>query len=184
MTNYLLNKLVPVFGFILQTDRAVSLEAENRAARAVAVLIHWFIVPLIMVIIFLYAITLPYRDTKPLVKKSGTAGIFAGLILFLIFVLTQPGETYQFSSELPSYSFSILWFVKIGVGFALGFFILGIVDALRDSSKLAFLVMILVSASTTTIYCYFLFVSFRSTVVFVALGGMLGSLVKMMVDPS
>ncbi|MDQ3819226.1 MAG: hypothetical protein M3362_16335 [Acidobacteriota bacterium] len=166
------------------TSQATPIEPENGAARAVAIIIHWLIVPVILLIIFLYALSLPYRDNKEPTKKSGTAGIFAGLIIFLIFVVTRPSDTYQFSSELPTYSFSFFSFFTVIIGFILGFVILEIIDAFRNTSKLAFLVMILVSASMITTYCYFLFVSFRSTVVFIALGGMLGGLIKVMIDPS
>jgi len=170
--------------------------SENRAAYAVAIIIHWVVVPTILLIIFVYALTLPYRNSNrdvkksaregvlaDNIKKSGTAGIFAGLILFVLFVVTRPSDTYQFSPEIPTYGLSLFGVITFIVGILLGFFTLEIVNALRRSSKLAFLVMILVSASATTTYCYFLFVAFRSTVVFVALGAMLGGLLKLMIDP-
>src|ERR1041385_1505344 len=78
-------------GFLLQVaNQTAAVEPENEAARAVAVIIHWLIVPFILLTIFLYALSLPYRDSKDFIKKSGTAGIFAGLIVFLIFVVTRP----------------------------------------------------------------------------------------------
>jgi hypothetical protein len=189
MAGYLVNKFLSMIdlaflAYLLQSaDQATPIAAENSAARVVAVIIHWLIVPIILLIIFIYALSLPYMDSKESVKKSGTAGIFAGLIIFLIFVVTRPSDTYQFSSEIPTYSVSFFSFFIVVIGFILGFFILGIIDVFRDTSKLAFLVMILVSASMITTYCYFLFVSFRSTVVFIALGSMLGGLVKVMIAP-
>jgi hypothetical protein len=89
---------------LLQQDRAQSRSAqpveeqptnstgeyvEPSQSSYLSLAIHWVAVPAILVIILLYAFNLPRKISDPQIKTSGNAGIFAGLVVFIIFVVSQ-----------------------------------------------------------------------------------------------
>jgi len=156
--------------------------AQQQARRVAASIVHWVVVPAILIIIFVFAVSLPYTAGKTKDSSAGTAGIFAGLIIFLIFLVTRDSQVSEFSSEIPEYSLSFFSVIIIAAGLILGFGTITIINEIRKLSSLAFLVMILVAATLITGYSYFVYVGLRSIVVYISLGGMLGGLLRIMID--
>jgi hypothetical protein len=156
---------------------------RQTVVRIAAYLVYWIVVPLILAIVFLYAVSLPYQTKDGAVKKAGTAGVFAGLILFVIFILIRGGASYEVSFTIPDYNLSFLSVVLLLVGAGLGFFVISVADAIRKSSAIAFLVMLLIAATLTATYSYFIYFGARSTIVYLAVGGIFGALIRVMVNP-
>lgn len=164
-------------------DSNQQLSPRQTVVRIAAYLIYWIVVPLILIIVFLYAVNLPYQTKDAAVKKAGTAGIFAGLILFVIFILIRGSAPYEISFTIPDSDFSFLTVVLLFVGAGLGFFVISVADAIRKSSAVAFLAMLLVAATSTATYSYFIYFGARNTIVYIAVGGIFGALIRVMVNP-
>ena len=174
---------------------------RQNVVRIAAYLIHWVIVPLILIIMFLYALRLPYQSSNEAdqagadeaaadqsrdgtMKKAGTAGIFSGLILFIVFTLTLDAKIFEVSFSIPAYDFSFSSVIWLVVGAGAGFFVMCATNRWgQDATPVAFLVMILTAATLTVTYSYFLYFGARSTIVYLALGGMFGALIRVMVNP-
>jgi len=147
------------------------------------VAIHWVVVPAILIVILLYACNLPRKVSDPQIKISGNAGIFAGLIVFIIFVVSQQKQGLAFSLDVPSYDFNFAGVVVTILGILFGFLLGKIVDAIKQYRALGFLVLLIVATTTITIYRYLFFTSERSIVVFASLGVMLGALLHIIWFP-
>jgi hypothetical protein len=155
----------------------------SQVSLVISIAIHWVIVPGILVIILLYAFNLPQRVTDQQIKVSGNAGIFAGLIVFVIFVVSQQKQGLVFSSDIPSYNFTLLAIVVTVVAAVCGFVIAWIVDAIKRYRALGFLVLFIVASTTIAMYGYVFIKDVRSVVVFMSLGVMLGALVHIIWFP-
>lgn len=134
-------------------------------------------------IILLYAFNLPQKVTDQQIKISGNAGIFAGLIVFVIFVVSQQKKGLVFSSDIPTYDFTLLAIVGTLVAAVCGFVIAWIVDAIKRYRALGFLVLFIVASTTIAMYGYVFIKDVRSLVVFMSLGVMLGALVHIIWFP-
>ena len=133
--------------------------------------IEWGLGPIILVIIFLYGLALSPVD--PSYKSSTRAGKLLGFILFVIFVITQKGRYQNPSFPIPIYGLKI---IPLLLGAAGGFLFSKIINILLKTRLVGIVTMFLVSGSLITMYTY-VFLSFsRPTLVFVALGIALGSL--------
>jgi hypothetical protein len=137
------------------------------------VAIEWGLVTIILAIIFLYGLTL--SPVNPLYKSSTRAGKLSGLILFVIFVIIQKGRQLNPSFSISTYSPQIIPLLFSVAG---GFLFLRTINILLKTRLVGIVAMFLVSGSLITIYTY-VFLSFsRPTLVFVALGIALGSLLE------
>jgi hypothetical protein len=135
--------------------------------------IEWGLVPIILAIIFLYGLTLSPVDSS--YKSSTRAGKLSGLILFVIFVITQQGKYLKPSFLIPKYGLKP---IPLLLGVAGGFFFSKMINILLKTRLVGIVAMFLVSGSLITMYTY-VFLSFsRPTLVFVALGIALGSLLE------
>lgn len=152
-------------------------------SKTISIVIHWVIVPGILIIILLYAFNLPRKISDSQIRISGKAGVFAGLIVFIIFVVSQQKQGLEFSPDIPTYDFSLFAFAAIILGTGFGYLFAWIVDAIKQYRALGFLVLFIVASTTIAIYGYTFIKDVRSHVVFVSLGIMLGALLHIMWFP-
>ncbi len=149
---------------------------------AISVTVHWAIVPGIMLALFLFGRTILARNTSDAdLKTSASAGFWAGLVLLVIFVVSQLHKirTPTFDvTELPG-----LDPAPTGVGFVLGFAFLWAARYMAPTRLVGLIVLLLTATSSISLYAYIFIESLRSMVLFLALGTALGALLHMVFFP-
>ncbi len=140
----------------------------------VMAVIEWAVVPLVLAAILIYSLFfIPEERAHPRVKTSAQAGKWAGLVVFVIYVISLRNRAAAFSFEPPNYQF-VLW-PTVFAGFA-GFAASGLFDLIRSTRFIGFLVLALVSAASISIYSYLFVRAARNDLVFILLGFVLGAL--------
>ena len=135
--------------------------------------IEWGLVPLILMGIFLFAVSLTPTDRA--FKSSTTAGKFAGFILFVLFVVSQKGHSLTVSFTLPTYGIE---FVPLLSSIVVFFWFAWLLDVILRTLLTGIVALVLVASSLVTLYAYLFLASYRSMIVFIALGGTLGLLLE------
>lgn len=136
--------------------------------------IEWAVVPLVLAGILLYTIIfIPDDQAIPRVKTSAQAGKWAGLIVFVIYVISRRSQTMAFSLQPADYDF-VFWPTAAAV--AAGFAVSAVFDLIRSTRFLGLLVLALVSATSISLYSYLFIRLVRNSLVFVLLGFVLGVL--------
>ena len=144
-------------------------------ARYVMAPIEWVLVPLILVILFLSGITLRPKD--PSLKTSTIAGKLAGFVLFVLFVVSQKGHPMGISFTLPDYG--VEWLPLLS-SIVLLFLFARVLEKLLRTRLAGIVAMFLVAAPLITLHAYVFLAPYRSTIVYLALGGTLGALFEML----
>lgn len=139
-------------------------------SRYIMAAIEWGFVPIILGIIFVYGVKLSPSDKS--YKSSTRAGKLSGLILFVIFVISQKNRTLTWSFSKPTYGLEILPLVFGVIG---GFIFSRAISILLKTRLVGIVSMFLLAGSLITIYTYIFIATYRSTLVFMALGIALGS---------
>ena len=142
--------------------------------------VQWIIIPLILLIILLYGIMLPIIASETEAKVSGFAGIFAGLVVFIFFLLSQQDSKLEFSSELSSFSFQ--FFPSLG-GFILGIVTKFVIDLIFHTRALGIVTLIIVATILIAIFTLIFVKDLRSTIMFLSLGTLLGGLMYLILAP-
>jgi hypothetical protein len=55
----------------------------------ISIVVYWMVVPVVMLSLFIFASTIAARAPKPESRTSAKAGLWAGLILFIVYVISQ-----------------------------------------------------------------------------------------------
>lgn len=150
-------------------------------AKVVSIIVHWVIVPGILLAIFLLAIIIVSRTKEDSAKASANAGFWAGLVLFVIYVASQLDTIRE-----PSFNFSSipqLEIAPIGVGFVTGFVFLWGVKLVAPSPMVGLLSLLLSGASSSALYSYIFIESLRGAMLFLTLGTALGALLHVVFFP-
>jgi hypothetical protein len=143
--------------------------------------IEWAIAPVALVALFIYGFfCIPRVANEPLPKDSAVYGRWAGLLIFVIFLLIRKHRINGFSFVIPSYEFD---FLKTLCGVAAGFVFSLIVDCLRRFRVLGVLTMLFVSAASIGLYAYVLVESFRVPLLFISIGLAFGTLLHRVFFP-
>jgi len=135
--------------------------------------VEWWLVLIILAIIFIYGLTL--SPVNPLYNSSTRAGKLLGLILFVIFVISQKGRQLNPSFSIPTYGFKI---IPILLGVAGGFLFSRTINIILKIRLVGIVAMFLVSGSLITMYTYIFLSFYRPALVFVVLGIALGTLLE------
>lgn len=144
--------------------------------------IQWVLVPLIMLALWFYAISILSRSPEGDRKTSARAGFWAGMVLCAVFIVSQLQGVREPTFSLgPVVTLSL---VAIGFGLGLGFVFLLIVRFIAPTPVVGLLTLILASASSITLYSYFLIPELRRSVASLALGFALGALLHLVFFPS
>lgn len=143
--------------------------------------VHWVVVPGILVAVFLFSITVVGRTKKGSAKTSASAGFWAGLIIFVIYVASQLGRITE-----PSFNFTDLPSLEVapmGIGLVLGFTFLWGVRYIGPTPMVGLLSLVLSATSLSALYSYVFVESLRSTMLFLTLGAALGALLHVVFFP-
>jgi len=148
----------------------------------VSTLIYWVVVPAIMIRVFVFATDMVSAAPSAEVKASAKAGLWGGVIIFIIFLITQID-----SMHLPDFTkkgvFDInLWLILIGL--VIGLILLFIVKSLMTPVKVGLFVLILVVASSCSFYSYIFIDGVRSSVLSATLGVGLGAMLHIIIFPA
>jgi len=134
----------------------------------------WAIVPLILFLILCFSLfRIPDEMAETKVKTSARAGKFAGLIVLILFILSQKKGEFSFSFKIPSYDFDF-WPTLIGA--SAGFIIYGIFSFVKPARAMGIFVLAIVGSSSIALYSYFFITGLSRTVMYGTLGILLGVL--------
>jgi hypothetical protein len=148
----------------------------------VSILIYWIIVPVIMLALFIFACKIVRRAPNPEAKTSANAGLWAGLILFFVFVISRMN-----SLKLPEFSdigIAGINFRRVLIGTIIGIILFVGVRYLLPTRRVGFIVLIFIACSTFSLYSYFFIADIRNLVLSLTLGVGLGALLHIMILPS
>lgn len=148
----------------------------------VAIVVRWIVVPGIMLAIFIFALRIAARTTSPELARSAWAGIWAGLVVLVIYIVSQLDKLAS-----PDLDFSVLPGLQLSpllIGLASGFVFLFVVRFLAHTSVVGFVTLILSAASTCALFSYIFIDSLRVSFMYAALGTALGMLLHLMMLPS
>jgi len=145
-------------------------------------LIPWIIVPIILLALFLFSVNILTKIKEPEHKVSANAGFWAGLILFVIYIVSQ----FQYVKK-PRFEFSSipgLALIPLILGFLIGFFFLWLVRLLLPTRFVGGTTLLLSAASLIALFNFIFVESLRSTMLYMALGVALGVQIHLVLFPS
>ncbi len=149
--------------------------------KIVSALIHWIFVPAIMLALFIFGANIVSRAPNKEAKTSASAGFWAGLILFVIYVITQVDSLR--GVDFTKFELNInLWMVAIGA--VVGYLLLLGVRFLLPTRQVGLIVLILSVASTSSLFSYIFILHIRNFALSMALGVGLGALLHIIITPS
>lgn len=151
-------------------------------AQALLTLIPWLVLPIVIITLLIFSMTIIRRVKEPESKLSARAGFWAGIILFVIFIVSQLGDVreprFDFSS-VPGFDF-----IPLIVGGLIGFALLWAIRMTVSTRFVGVLTLLLTAASTIALYSFVFLESLRATVLYASLGIALGVLVHVVLLPS
>ena len=150
-------------------------------ASYIIAVIEWGSVPLILLGLLLFTLFgIPDDKAGPEIRVSTRSGKWAGLIVLVLFIISQKNRELTFSFKIPAYGFAI-WptILSTAVGFVLSRFF----DFIKRTRVIGIFVLLLVATTSITFYGYIFITNIRSTVVFVALGIAFGVLLHEVLFP-
>ncbi len=150
-------------------------------SRIISLLVHWVVVPCVLLGIFGFSIAIVGRTPKGPVRTSANAGFWAGLLLFVIYIVSQLGKLKE-----PNLNFTNLPGIELiptAIGLVLGFLFLWGVRFIAPSPMVGLLSLVLSAASLSALYSYIFIESLRSAMLFLTLGAALGALLHVVFFP-
>jgi hypothetical protein len=151
-------------------------------APIISVSVQWVILPLIMLAIFGFAWVIASKARSPELKVSAWAGFWAGLLTFVVYVVSQLGEirdpTFRFTA-LPG-----LLLTPLACGLAAGFVFLGLVRIAEPTRLVGLMTLTLAATSTSALFSYTFIDGARVSVLYWTLGAALGILLHIVLYPA
>lgn len=152
-------------------------------ASVLAGVIEWAVVPLVLLLLFGYGFAqLPEQPAGEGAKKAARSARWAGLILFVLFVLWRRGRGDTFLDTMPDYRFDLGFLVVTALAAAAGFWFSRFVDWLKGTKAFSFAVIVLVALMSIVMYTYFFIWASRVSILFLALGFAMGTLLNRAFD--
>jgi hypothetical protein len=153
---------------------------DNSLANAVWLVVHWFVVPLIILLVFLYTLSLLRSTREGEQRTSARAGFWAGLVLLLIFIVARLDDvsTKTFTNTYKVTPSIVGMVIATGVGFT--FF--RIVRAFLPTRLIGLMICFLTAFTSIALYSYFFISSAKTLVLTTVLGMTLGSLLHIVLD--
>ena len=147
-----------------------------------SVVVNWGIVPAIILSALFFSIIIVRRTLQDERGTSARAGFWAGILLTIVFVISQ-----WHTVKSPAFSLKFLPSLNLesaGIGVIIGFLFLWIVRFLLPTRMVGFISLILSAASTSGLYAYVFIESLRGTILFLALGIAFGALLHIVLFPN
>lgn len=148
----------------------------------ISAIIYWVVVPVVMFALFIFATNIVSRTPNQDAKVSAKAGLLAGLILFIMFVISQMNSLN--ASDFANIELVYIDFWLIILGAIIGFLLLLGVRHFLPTRQVGFIVLILVFASTSSLYSYIFIAAVRSLALSGALGVGFGALLHIIILPA
>lgn len=145
--------------------------------------IQWILVPGIMVLILLYGLFLPHTALNTKAKTSGNAGILAGMILFVLFIISQQTHPIEFAPEVITVELQLSSLLLLIAGICVGFFVRLLLELIIGTRLLGAVVSIIIAATTIGLYSFFFIKAIRISIMFESLGMLLGAFIYKMIFP-
>ncbi len=147
----------------------------------ISAIVQWAVVPVITLGLLWYAAGVVPEDAQADRKMSARAGFWAGVVLFVIYLVSQLQAVKE-----PTFKFSALPQIDLqsmGIGFVVGFLFLWLVRFLAPTRMVGLITLTLSSSSMAALYSYFFIDSLRTELLYIALGIALGVLCHIIFFP-
>lgn len=153
----------------------------DNIAQLLANAVQWVVVPGIMIVLLLWGLSIPGRVSDSDNRRSAWAGFWAGLIVFVIYVVSQlstiRSPSFNFDA-LPAFSM-----IPLIIGFASGFIFLWIIRAVGSTPLIGVITLLLSATSSIALFSYVFINNIRGVVLYVILGVALGILIHIVLFP-
>jgi hypothetical protein len=144
--------------------------------------VQWIILPLIMIAIFVFAWIIASSARTAELRVSSWAGFWAGLLSFVIYVVSQLAQIRE-----PNFRYAVLpglQLLPLGWGLTAGFVFLWIVRHAVPTRLVGIITLMLAGSSTSAVFTYIFIDSLRVSVLYWTLGTALGILVHIVLLPT
>jgi uncharacterized metal-binding protein len=148
----------------------------------ISLIVLWGVVPAILVALLIFGMIIVRRTSYDERRTSARAGFWAGLVLFIGYVISQ-SHTLKMPASIFRYLPGLDLF-PAGIGFVIGFLFLWGVRFLLLTRMVGLVSLILSYVSTSSLYSYIFIDAFRNKILFLALGFAFGALLHMVFFPS
>lgn len=142
--------------------------------------IIWIVIPIILLGLFAFGISLERSRKKPQARRSARAGYWAGMLLFVMFVIYE-GRDFHSYPRTSLGAYLNLWAVLVSA--ASGFALLRVAHRYVNHLVISFIIMALISSSLSGLVAYLFMEDFRQWIVSGTLGFSLGALLLVMISP-
>lgn len=142
----------------------------------------WIFVPGVHMALFAFGLVIIARAAMPEHKASSRAGLWGGLVAFVVYVITSVSKIKNITFTvkiLPAFEF-----VPAAIGALVGFLFLLAARYLLPTRLVGLIVLMLSAASTIALYSYLLMVSMRPDILFLSLGFAFGALFHIVIFPN
>jgi hypothetical protein len=151
-------------------------------APVIATTVQLVILPMIMCAIFTFAWIIAGSARTAELRVSSWAGFWAGLLSFVIYVVSQLGQIRE--PNLHYAALQGLQFLPLGWGLTTGFVFLWIVRHAVPTRLVGLITLMLAGSSTSAIFTYIFIDSLRVSVLYWTLGTALGILLHIVLFPA
>ena len=148
----------------------------------ISLIVLWGVVPAIFVALFIFGVIIVRRTSYDERRTSARAGFWAGLVLFIGYVVSQshtfkvPASIFRYLPELD--------LLPAAIGFLIGFLFLWGVRFLLLTRMVGLVSLILSAVSSSGLYSYVFIDTLRDEILFSALGFTFGALLHIVFFPS
>jgi hypothetical protein len=151
-------------------------------APVIASTVQWVILPLVMCAIFAFAWIIASSARTAELRVSSWAGFWAGLLSFVIYVVSQLSQIRE--PNLHYVPLPGMQLLPLGWGLTTGFVFLWIVRHAVPTRLVGLITLILAGSSTSSIFTYIFIDSLRVSVLYWTLGTALGILLHIVLFPA
>ncbi len=148
-------------------------------------IVIWIIVPVVILAVLTLAIRITQSASDIDLKVSARAGFWAGLLLFVVYIVSQLAtlQNTDFTLQYFNYQPQFNLFVTIA-GVVAGFAVLSGIKFLIPTRLVGLVTLFLTWGSTSALFSYIFIETTRDLVMCFALGFIVGVLIYIMVFPA
>ena len=148
-------------------------------------IVVWIIVPIVIFAILILAIRIVSGVSNSDHKVSARAGLWAGLLLFVVYVVSQLATLQNISFSVDYFSYVPQFnLINTIIGSILGFAFFAGIRYIIPTRLVGLIVLLLTWASTSALFSYIFIQSTRNSVMCFALGTLIGALVYVVIFPT
>ena len=148
----------------------------------ISLIVLWGVIPAILLALLIFSMIIVRRTSYDERRTSSRAGFWAGLVLFVGFVISQ-SHTLKMPASIFRY-LPALDLIPAGIGFMIGFLFLWGVRFLLTTRMVGLVSLILSAVSASGLYSYIFIDTLRNKILFLSLGFAFGALLHIVFFPS